>query len=275
MKHVKPCALVTGASLGLGRAFAHECAARGMDLLLVALPGGGLPELSASIARETEVAVEWLEADLTESATLGKILSLIRSKGLEIELLINNAGLGGVGLFMDYPLEHHEATVHLNILALMRLTRLIVAEFGGRRTCNILNVASLGSFYPMPTLSVYSATKSFVFDFSLALRAELAGSVGVSVLCPNAFKTTSAVDEYVENFGLVSRLACLPPAKIARIALDGVARGKAVIVPGRFNRSLAALSRFAPRALVMRTIRHYWGGFGATAEAGSGKAGAS
>ena len=275
MPRKRSWALITGASLGLGRAFAQECAARGMNLFLVALPGSGLPELGASIAHDTSVSAEWLEADLTQSATHERIIATIRSKGLEIELLINNAGIGSVGLFMDYSLEHHEATVHLNILALMRLTRIIVAEFGSRKPLRILNVASLGSFYPMPTLSVYSATKSFVLDFSLALRAELAGSVGVSVLCPNAIRTTCAVDEYVDGFGLISRLACMAADKIARIALDGVARDKAVIVPGRFNRVLAGLSRFVPRALVIRAIRHYWGGFGKCAEAGSDKAGAA
>jgi uncharacterized protein len=266
--------LITGASLGLGRAIAHECAARGMNLLLVALPGSGLPETGASLARDAGVSVEWLEADLTESATFDCIIALIRSKRLCIELLVNNAGIGGVGLFMDCPLTHLEATVHLNVIALVRLTRLLVAEFECRKNLRILNVASLGAFYPMPTLSVYSATKSFVFDFSLALRAELAGSVAVSVLCPNAIRTNNAVDDYVDNFGLVSRLACMQPEKIARIALDGVARGKAVIVPGRFNRTLAGLSRFAPKALVMRTVRHYWGGFGKTSKAGSDSAGA-
>jgi hypothetical protein len=273
MQNERRWALITGASMGLGRAFARECAARGMNLLLVALPGEGLPELGASIAREAGVSAEWLEADLREPATLERITSLIRSR--DLGLLVNNAGIGGVGLFMDRPLEHHEATVCLNVLALMRLTRLVAAEFGRGKNCRILNVASLGAFYPMPTLSVYSATKSFVLDFSLALRAELAGSVGVSVLCPNAIRTTSAVGDYVDGFGLVSRMACMSPEKIARIALDGVARGKAVIVPGRFNGLLAALSRLVPTALVMKAIRHYWGGFGAAAESGSEKVGAA
>jgi short-subunit dehydrogenase len=275
MKENQPWALITGASLGLGRALALECASRGMNLLLVALPGSGLPEVGASIARDAGVSVEWRVADLTESSTLEGLLALIRSKGLDIELLINNAGIGSVGAFMDQPLERHEATVCLNILALMRLTRLIVAERRGKGELRILNVASLGSFYPMPTLSVYSATKGFVFDFSLALRSELAGSVGVSVLCPNAFKTTSAVDEYARRFGLASRLACLSPERIARIAIDGVARGQAVIVPGRFNRALGLLSHVVPRSLVMKVIRHYWGGFGNAAESGGAKAGAA
>jgi short-subunit dehydrogenase len=273
MKREGSCALITGASMGLGRAIARECAARGLDLLLVALPGEGLPELGASIARERGVEVRWLEADLTRAETIDRIAELIRSEGLEIELLVNNAGIGRVGLFMDLPLEHHEAAINLNIVALVRLTRLIAAEFGGRGECRILNVASLGSFYPMPTLAAYSATKSFVLDFSLALRAELAGSVGLSVLCPNAIRTTDAVEDYVDKFGLLSRLACLAPEEIARVALDGVARGRAVIIPGRFNRILGAISRIAPRALVMRAIRHYWGGFGEKGEKGSlGKA---
>jgi uncharacterized protein len=275
MKEHRPWALITGASLGLGRAFALECASRGMNLLLVALPGSGLPEVGASIARDAGVSVEWREADLTDSTALEGLLELIRSKGLGIEFLINNAGVGSVGAFMDQPLERHEATVAVNILALIRLTRLIVAERCGKGGLRVLNVASLGSFYPMPTLAVYSATKSFVFDFSLALRAELAPLVSVSVLCPNAFKTTQAVDEYARRFGLASRLACLSPDRIARIALDGAARGKAVIVPGRFNQALGLLSHVVPRALVMRVIRHYWGGFGKAAAQGSAKAGAA
>jgi len=282
MQEAKSCALITGASLGLGRAFARECASRGMNLLLVALPDSGLPELGESIGRETGVRVDWLEADLTEAATLEALIALIRSMRLDVELLVNNAGIGGVGLFMDLPVEHHEDTIRLNVLALTSLTRRIASEFSERKKLRVLNVASLGAFFPMPTLSVYSATKSFVLDFSLALRAELAGSVGVSVLCPNAIVTNEAVDDYVSGLGLVSRLACMTPARVARAALDGVARGKAIIIPGRFNRVLAALSRFVPRALAMRAIRRYWGGFETTgesadvgpagAEAGSAKA---
>jgi short-subunit dehydrogenase len=247
--------------MGLGRAIAVECASRGLDLVLVALPDSGLPEVCATIARDTGAAVDWLEADLTEKATLDAVIALVRSKDIDVELLVNNAGIGGVGLFMDLPLAHHEAAIRLNALALMSLTRLVVSEFGDSGRLRVLNVASLGAFYPMPTLSVYSATKSFVLDFSLALRAELAPAVSVSVLCPNAIRTNQCVDDYVDGLGLASRLACMAPEDIARIALDGVERGRAVIVPGRFNRALAVLSRFVPRSIVMRAIRHYWGGF--------------
>ena len=255
------CALITGASLGLGKAFAGECAARGMNLALVALPGSGLPELSRAIAREQGVRVGWLEADLTERATHERLVEMIRSEGLEVDFLVNNAGMGFIGPFLDSTIEQQEATIRLNTIALIRLTRLLIDEFRGREKAHILNVASLGAFFPMPTFSVYSATKSFVLSYSLALRQELAGSVGVSVLCPNAIRTTTDVEDYLNRFGLASRLACLTPERIARIALDGVARDKAIIIPGFFNRTLAAVGRIVPRSIVLRTIHRFWGGF--------------
>jgi uncharacterized protein len=255
------CALITGASLGLGRAFARECAARGMDLVLAALPDSGLPELSDAIAREHCVKVDWLEADLTENATLDRLVALIRSKGMAVDLLVNNAGVGCVRPFLDSCLDDHETTIRLNTIALVRLSRLLIDEFEGRENAHILNVASLGAFFPMPNSSVYSGTKSFVLTYSLALRAELSGSVGVSVLCPNAIRTTAVVENYVDQFGLLSRLACLTPERIARIGLDGASRGKTIIIPGFFNRALAAVGRFVPPSLAMRAINHFWAGF--------------
>jgi len=255
------CALITGASLGLGRAFAQECAARGMRLVLVALPHSGLPELGESIARSRGVQVDWLEADLMEPASLERLAAMIHSKEIEVDLLVNNAGIGSVGLFRDSAIEYLDATIRVNALALVRVTRLFLDGHRGGDKAHILNVASLGAFFPMPTLSVYSATKSFVLYYSLALREELSGSVGVSVLCPNAIRTTSEVEDYVDRLGLVSRLACLTPERIAGLALDGAARDEAIIVPGLFNRALAAVGRVVPRTVAMRAIRRYWGGF--------------
>jgi len=261
MSNERPRALITGASLGLGRAFARECASRGMDLLLVALPGSGLPELAGAIAEEQGVEADWLEADLTERQTAGRLLEMIRGKGRGLDLLVNNAGIGALGRFKDSALEEHEATIQVNALALVRLTRLLLGEIGRRGRGYILNVASLGAFFPMPNLPIYSATKSFVLQFSLALRAELRDSIGVSVLCPNAIRAAGAVDDYVEGLNPLARCACLRPEKIAREGLDGLVRDQAVIIPGILNRALAALGRVVPRSLAMWTISHYWGGF--------------
>lgn len=256
---MKGCALVTGASMGLGKALARECAAKGLDLLLVALPGSGLGEVAGAIAREAGVRVDWLEADLTEARTIELLVAMARDK--DLRLLVNNAGIGEPGYFLDFPPDYHDDTISLNAAALVRLCRLAVEVFGDRPDCGIINVASLGSLYPMPGMAVYSATKSFVRSFTLALRAELRGRVRVSVLCPNAFATTPESAAYIARCGLAARLCCLSVERIARAALAGHGRGKALVYPGRLNRLLAALARVTPRALAARAVRRYWGGF--------------
>ncbi|HOX11887.1 MAG TPA: SDR family oxidoreductase [Spirochaetia bacterium] len=267
-------ALITGASMGLGKALAEECARRGMDLFLVALPDSGLPVLAGELAGEFGVETAWLEGDLTEASTLERLRDRVEEEGLDIDLLINNAGIGTPGHFLDHSLEYHEATIELNALALVRLVRLFLPDLR-RRNASILNVASLGAFFPMPTMPIYAATKSFVLHFSLALREELGGTVGVSVLCPNAIRTTPDVNRYIDNLGPLARRACFTPECIARSTLDGVARNRAVIVPGAVNRVIAFISQVVPRALINRTIRHYWGTFlrcgcGKLAPAGGG-----
>lgn len=265
-------ALITGASMGLGKALAQECARRGMDLFLVALPDSGLPALAEELGREHGIEAEWLEGDLTETSTLERLRDRVEAGG--VDLLVNNAGIGTPGHFLDHSLEYHEATIELNALSLVRLVRLFLPDLRSRNAA-ILNVASLGAFFPMPTMPIYAATKSFVLHFSLALREELGGEVGVSVLCPNAIRTTEDVNRYIDNLGPIARGACFTPECIARYALDGVARNKAVIVPGAINQVVAFLSQVVPRALINRTIRHYWGTFlrcgcGKLAPAGGG-----
>jgi uncharacterized protein len=256
-------ALISGASRGLGKALVQDCAGRGMSLLLVALPGEGLMELGASIARERGVSVDCLEADLTDEGGLDRLRGLIRARGRP-DFLVNNAGVGSVGAFADTAIESHESAIALNALALVRITRIFLDSLEGGGRAGVLNVASLGAFFPMPTLAVYSATKSFVLNYSLALGAELGGAVGVSVLCPNAIRTTDEVKDYVDALGLFGRLACLSPERIAREAVEGALRGKSVIIPGAFNHALAAAGRLVPRSLAMRAINRYWGGFGET-----------
>lgn len=259
------CALITGASQGLGRAFAEICAAKKMNLFLVALPDSGLPELARLISTRNNVRVEWLEGDLTEDSTIEGVERLIRTSGLHLDLLINNAGIGCMGLFQDSSREHSDSTINLNTLALVRITRLFINVCGNAKKAHILNVASLSAFFPMPSLSVYSATKSFVLNYSLALREELAGRIGVSVVCPNAIRSTVAVCDYIDRLGLLPRLACLTPECIVEVALDGIERDKAIIIPGIFNRAIAFLRHIVPIRLQMKAIRHYWGGFGGIA----------
>jgi short-subunit dehydrogenase len=259
-------ALITGASQGLGRAFADECAARGMDLFLVALPGSGLPQVAQCITSEWDIGVDWLEIDLTQEDAPDRLLSSLERAGFEVDLLVNNAGIGSIGLFGESSLLGHEAVIHLNVLALVRLTHLLIPELKRRETAYILNVASLGAFFPMISLPVYSATKSFVLTFSLALREELRGSIGVGTLCPNTIRNDRTTEEYVDRLFFVCRRACLYPSQIARSAIEGLLRGKSIIVPGFVNKLLRVVGPFVPRTLVTGVIRLLWGGFEAEAK---------
>lgn len=255
-------ALITGASQGLGRALADECAARGMNLFLVALPGSGLRDVAQSIAGERKVRVDCLEIDLTSDGALDRLLTAMEQRDFEIDLLVNNAGIAAIGLFGESPLFGHESVIRLNALALVQLTHRLIPTLKRRRTGYILNVASLGAFFPMVSHPVYSATKSFVLSFSLALRDELRQSVVVSALCPNTIRNDGAVNEYLDRLPVICRQACLSPAENAREAIDGLLRGQAIVVPGLINKLLRTLGPFVPRFLVTQVVRRLWGGFG-------------
>jgi short-subunit dehydrogenase len=254
-------ALITGASQGLGRAFADECAARGMDLFLVALPESGLPQVAQCITSEWGVSVDWLEIDLTEDDATDRLLTALARGGFNVDLLVNNAGIGSIGSFEESSLAGFEATIRLNVLAQVRLTHRLIPELKRRGAACILNVASLGAVFPMPNLPIYSATKSFVLTFTLALREELRGRARVSALCPNTIRNDRATEEYVDRLPIVCRRACLYPSQIARSGIEGLLRGRAVIVPGLINKMLRVIGPFVPLSLVTGTIRHLWGGF--------------
>jgi short-subunit dehydrogenase/ferredoxin len=256
------CALITGASQGLGRALADECAARGMSLFLVALPGSGLPDVAQCIAGERKVRVDWLETDLTSDGALDRLMTAIEECDFQTDLLVNNAGISSIGLFEESPLFGHESVVRLNALSLVQLTHRLIPTLKRRQAGYILNVASLGAFFPMVSHPVYSATKSFVLSFSLAVRDELRQWVSVGALCPNTIRTDRTVNEYVDRLPLVCRQACLSPAETARAGIDGLLRGQAIIVPGLINKLLRFLGPFVPRSLVAQVVRRLWGGFG-------------
>jgi short-subunit dehydrogenase len=232
-----------------------------MDLFLVALPGSGLPQVAQSIMSGRHVGVGWLEIDLTQEDAPDRLLSALEASGFEVDLLVNNAGIGSIGSFGESPMSGHEAVIHLNVLAIARITHRLIPELMRREAAYILNVSSLGAFFPMPSLPIYAATKSFVLTFSLALREELRGSIGVGTLCPNTIRNDRATEEYVDRLPFVCRRACLYPSEIARSGIKGLLRGKAIIVPGLINKLLRVVGPFVPRVLVAVVTRRLWGGF--------------
>ncbi len=242
-------ALVTGASTGIGKAFAELLAKRGCHLVVVARDQHRLDELAARLRASTGVEVEVLQADLIDALQLRQVEARLADAPV-IDLLVNNAGFATSGRFAELDIDREEQEIGLNVVALARLTRAALPGMLQQQSGNIINVSSIAGFLPGPTLATYSATKAYVTSFSEALHEELSGTgVRVQALCPGYTRT-----EFQERAGVnadgVPRFAWMTPEAVARISLDGLRKGSAVVVPGRVNRAFRFAIRVAPRGLV-------------------------
>jgi uncharacterized protein len=241
-------ALVTGASVGIGEQFARLLAARGNDLVLVARDRARLEALAKELEDTCGNRCEVLAADLVDPTAL----ATVEARAEQVDVLVNNAGFGTFGSFHELDIEPEDRQIRLNILALVRLTHAASRGMVERGHGGILNVASLAGFQPTPNDATYAATKAFVLSFSQAVHEELKGSgVSVSVLAPGFTRT-----EFQEraNFDRSSVPSFLwqEAEPVARAGLDGLAKNRAVIVPGVMNRAAAGLSSVAPFGLTRR-----------------------
>jgi len=248
--------LITGASRGLGWALAEECARAGMNLILVALPDTGLAEAASTLGQRYGIDVRCREIDLTEPDSPDALHRWIGEQRLAVNMLINNAGIGAHGPFSESALERNRAMIALNISALVQLTQLFLPELKRHPQAYILNVASLAAFYAMPCKPVYAPTKAFVLNFSLALRAELAGTtVTVSALCPGGIISNEECRKLIAAQGFIGRISCHHPEEVARYALEQMLRNRAVIIPGLINKVARIMGVFVPLSLTQLFIR--------------------
>lgn len=226
-------ALVTGASQGLGRALAEELARRGHNLLLVSLPGTGLPEMSESLAGRYNISARFAETDLMRREAPAELLEFAGTNSIEVDILVNNVGIGHGGAIGDYSDSAIEESVFLNMRCTTLMTNTFKDELCSRGRAYILNIGSFGGFMPLPYKSVYSATKSYIFNFSLAVREELRShGVSVSVAMPGGIITNGKVRERVKKLGPLGKLNALEPDAAARYLVDRMFRGRSVIIPG-------------------------------------------
>jgi short-subunit dehydrogenase len=247
-----PTALVTGASAGIGRAFAERLAARGSDLVLVARDAARLEALADELRSTHGRAVEVLPADLTDPlarAVVEQRLAKPDDHQAPVDLLVNNAGLGTNGPFHTLPVDGEEREIELNVVALVRLTHAAVGAMRERHRGAIVNVSSLAAYSPVPKTTTYAATKAFVLWFSHGLRAECRGSgVEVMCLCPGYTHT-----EFQERSGYTGNNVPEPlwqsAEHVADRALADLDRRRAVSIPGFHNKAGAALARLSPGSL--------------------------
>jgi short-subunit dehydrogenase len=255
-------ALVTGASSGLGEAFARLLAAAGCDLILVARKADQLHDLAGQLAGQHGITVEILPADLTLPAQLHQAQERLADAGRPVDLLVNSAGtLGRIGRFADQPADAEIHKIDLNASAAVALTRAVLPGMLERGRGAIINVSSVMGFLPTPHAATYSATKAFLVSFSESLHGEtrLRG-VHVTALCPGSVRSKlHDADPDRPQARTAARFGVLDPEAVARAGLDAVAAGQPVVVPGRRWAAVARLSRLLPRALVRKAFYRLWG----------------
>ncbi|MFG0381719.1 SDR family NAD(P)-dependent oxidoreductase [Pseudomonas sp. zbq_18] len=246
-------ALITGASSGLGLALAEALARRGRNLLLVARQRDALESIACELSQRFGVEALFRVCDLSEPLQVSGLIQELEDSGRQIDLLVNNAGIGSAGLFVEQDWSREQELIELNVLALCRLCHAIGGHMQRRGAGQILNVASLAAFQAGPLMSNYFASKAYVLHFSEALRSELAPyGVKVSVLCPGPVATAFFRRAHLRSEGLARRELLASPEQIALQAVRGLEKNRAIIIPEWRQRLLPQLLRLTPRALARR-----------------------
>ena len=247
-------ALVTGASRGLGRCFARVLASQGHDLVVVARSAGKLDTLANELSSKHDIQVETVPLDLSVAGAGGHLADDLKKRGLRIDLLVNNAGFGDQGRFLDLSLDRQLQMIGLQNATIVELTHRLLPAMIEQKSGGIINISSMAGFQPMPFVSVYSATKAFLTTFSLALEAEVSGlGVRVVTVCPGrlAIATEDAADS--------GERKKVPGGEqshelVVDATLRSLERGGGLVIPGVVNKFAAFAERFVPRGKIARLI---------------------
>ena len=244
--------LITGASSGIGEAFARALAARGHNLFLVSRSEEKLVTLCSELGRIRSIHCQHVALDLSRAESAAQLFEETQSRGLEIDLLINNAGFGSMGDFASLDPARELNMIDLNVRSLVEMTYRFLAPMRKRKAGAIINVASTAGFQPVPFMATYAATKAFVLSFSEALWEEnRAYGVEIMALCPGVTET---------GFFEASRMRKPPartsqtPEEVVATALRGLGRRKSSIISGWPNKLMVETERFMPRWLILRAV---------------------
>lgn len=247
-------ALITGASSGIGEAFARTLAQRGASLVLVARSAERLRALAEELGARHEAKVVVIVADLATADGVASVPARVSELGLYVDILVNNAGFGTYGPFTTLAAARERDEVQLNCIAPLELAKAFLPTMLQRADGAIVNVASTAAFQPMPGMAVYGATKAFLLSFSEALRAEMRGrGVRVLALCPGPTRTAFFANTGNPKMGKHPFFARgMDPDRVVRTALTALERDRDLIIPGALNKLGAFGTRLGPRTLVAR-----------------------
>lgn len=238
--------LITGASSGLGKEMAIQCARQKMNLLLVALPGRNLKSTAEHIADLYHVKVHTFELNLTKDKELNFLVQQV-NEHYQVNFLVNNAGAGGSSDFRATSIQAIDNIIQLNIRSTSLLTRMMVPMLLQQEKSFILNISSMAAFSPIAYKTVYPASKAFIYSFSLGLKEEFRNSrLSVSVVFPGPIFTNSNTARRIIDQGYKGKVGLLQASYIAHTALHGTLRGETIIVPGLWNKLNYILLQLIP-----------------------------
>lgn len=251
--------LITGATGGLGKAFAADCASRGWNLFLTDISDRTLAPLATGMERLHGVTVRCHACDLTDPDARQSFWQHVADLGLRFHALINVAGLDYEGWFSERQVDELHTILRVNVEATVEMTRRVLQYRDPAEILRIVNVSSLAAFYPMPVKAVYAASKRFLLDWSLALRQELRpAGVTVTVLCPAGMRTNLACIRGIEAQGLMGHLTTLDVGYIAARTLDHALAGRALYIPGIVNRIMRLLGALLPSPTLAYLVGKRW-----------------
>ena len=251
--------LITGASGGLGRAMAVECARRGYDLLLTDIAEAPLKQIRQGIERLFGVTVAIRACDLTSDEDLTAFFVYIDEADISLDMLLNIAGIDYEGGFLSQPSVNIARIVQVNIEATLKVTHAALERRRKDERFTIINVSSLASQYPIPLKATYAASKRFLLDFSIALAQELkSDNVRVTALCPGGLLTTREALLGIAAQGIWGDLTTNDLGAVARKTIDLALKGRRVYIPGFVNGTLRALGRMVPGSLVAKLLYKRW-----------------
>ncbi len=253
--HDDKCALITGASSGIGYELAKLFAKDGKNLVIVARNRDNLEKVKAEIESEYKTIVKLLAKDLSNPKAPQEIFYELERESIEIDVLVNNAGFGVIGRFSETDLQKELAMIQVFTTSLTHLTKLFLRKMLENKSGRIVNVSSGLALIPIPIFSTYSACEAYVLHFSEALHYELKGSgVKVTCLCPSPTNSSFFKRANMGNAKLANLSLMMDPASVARIGYKAIEQGKVTVTIGLMNKSLLFLNRLLPRRMATRVM---------------------
>lgn len=249
-------ALITGASNGIGLELAKVHASKGGDLVLVARNKSKLEELKTELENQYKIKVYIIDKDLSANNSAQEVYDETTKQNIQIDYLVNNAGFGDFGMFVETDWDKELRMINLNMTTLTQFTKLYLQDMVKRKSGKIMNVASTAAFQSGPTMAVYYATKAYVLSFSEAVDNEVRDKgITVTTLCPGATESGFQAAAAMEESNLVKGKKLPTSKEVAEYGYAAMLKGKTVAIHGLMNWIMANSVRFTPRAIVVKLTR--------------------